>query len=421
MTKGKFIKNMETGKIELHFDKADYQALSADQKRQIKSAYLWSRYAGAWVSRSTKNHYRAMQVIKALGLEDGGKTGERLSYEEELQRKSEKAEARAERMEAHADNAAKRAENLQAGFNNCRQDWSWVTQPNINSSSGRAFTNKRNKIIARYEKGFDEYRKSEYFQNRAKTARETASQAQLENPVYLHNRIQEGKAIVEKLKENIETIENKIHKIQNGEILKNWKDEIIKIENLEAALTENLENMEYEIDKLAFLENKFEETGGDTFSKENIKKGYIVEINGGPCEVLSAGPVNVKYKILEGGAKGFVLSGPYPIITKIIEAKETKKPETENLYNKGDILCAHRPADKSIYRAYQVIKTTKTGVRIREITVKDGKPVKDDFKAFDAVFRKIVKSPYRDFVGVYMGDWALYPYEEEEKEVAGAI
>ena len=37
-----YIRNMETGKIELHFDKADYMALSADQKQKIKSNFPWS-------------------------------------------------------------------------------------------------------------------------------------------------------------------------------------------------------------------------------------------------------------------------------------------------------------------------------------------------------------------------------------------
>mgnify|MGYP007066364968 CR=1 FL=1 len=45
-----------------------------------------------------------------------------------------------------------------------------MTQPNINSSSGKSFTNYRNKIMNRYVKGFDEYRKSDYFKEKAVTA-----------------------------------------------------------------------------------------------------------------------------------------------------------------------------------------------------------------------------------------------------------
>ena len=80
----KYINNLETGHIELHFDKADYQALSAEQKKEIKGAYLWSRYASAWVSRSTKNHYSALKVAEKLGFTAEEKQGERLSFAEEM-------------------------------------------------------------------------------------------------------------------------------------------------------------------------------------------------------------------------------------------------------------------------------------------------------------------------------------------------
>ena len=39
----KAIFNRETLKLELHFDKADYQALTDAEKSRVKSAFLWSR------------------------------------------------------------------------------------------------------------------------------------------------------------------------------------------------------------------------------------------------------------------------------------------------------------------------------------------------------------------------------------------
>lgn len=35
-----FVHNRETGKLELHFDKADYDALDDAQKRSIKGAFV---------------------------------------------------------------------------------------------------------------------------------------------------------------------------------------------------------------------------------------------------------------------------------------------------------------------------------------------------------------------------------------------
>lgn len=170
-----YIFNLETTKIELHFDKADYAALSDGQKQEIKSAFLWSNRNRCWVSRAKEpNLYRAKQVAKKLGFTSEQREGERLTYGEQLERQSARAEARADRYEGYADNAVGRAEQLQEPLNKMRGDIASFTQPNINSSGGRSFTNYRNRLYERYEKGFEEYRKSDYFKERAQTARETA-------------------------------------------------------------------------------------------------------------------------------------------------------------------------------------------------------------------------------------------------------
>ena len=36
-----YIENKETGKIELHFEKSEYEALSYEQKKSIKSNFLF--------------------------------------------------------------------------------------------------------------------------------------------------------------------------------------------------------------------------------------------------------------------------------------------------------------------------------------------------------------------------------------------
>ena len=147
-------------------------------------------------------------------------------------------------------------------------------------------------------------------------------------------------------------------------------------------------------------------------SKDNIKPGYIVSVrrSGRRCEVISAGPVNITYKILDGGAAGMVLTEAYAAIIEIIEAKEPLKTEITNPFKEGDILCKHLPADDSIYRAFQVVKVTKTGVKIQRIEVENGKPIANQFISDKAMQKKIVKSKFRDFVGVYDDDWQLHKY-----------
>jgi hypothetical protein len=270
-----YILNRETSKIELHFSKADYQALTDEQKRDLKHAFLFSGQRQAWVSRSTNNHYSAIRTAEKLGFTNGGRVGERLSYAEELERKAEKAESRAERYEQYAGNAKRRAEGLQGEFNELRKDWSWLTQPNIASSAGRSFTRQREKVMARYEKGFDEYRKSEYFRERAATAAGTASQAQLQSKRYLNNRIEECNKNIRSLEKNIVAAEER----KNEE----WLERL-------------LERMEYEIDKFAFFQNCMDDLGGVQYSKENVKPGYLVKIRGHWDVVIKANPKTVVSK-----------------------------------------------------------------------------------------------------------------------------
>lgn len=317
---GKYFLNKETQKIEMHFDKSEYITLSDEQKKEIKSAFLWSGKSSAWVSRSINNHYRALQIAEKLGLSDGGKIGERLSYEEELERKAEKAEARAERYEQYSENAEKRAVNLQADFNKYRKDWSWLTQPIIPGHSGsRAFANHKNKVMARYEKGFEEYEKSAYYQDRAATARATADNVKLKDKVYLHNKIKEQNKIIKNIQEAIVKNENTLYRIKQGEVLHaRYSNEVITIDEMENLIAGNLEKYDYEYNKLEFFEKCLNELGGIQFSQENVKVGYIVKLNRwGKCEVVGTGKVNITFKIIEGGAAGLALTEPYAAITQI--------------------------------------------------------------------------------------------------------
>jgi hypothetical protein len=196
-TERNYILNRETGKIELHFDKAEYQALPEADKKLIKSNFLFSKYSSAWVSRAKEpNLYHAKQAAAKLGFTQEQRTGERLTFAEQVER----AEARADRYEGYAQNADRRAEGLQKEFNSHRGDIAFFTQPIIAGHSGsQAFANRRQRIYDRYEKGFEEYKQIEYFRDRAAIAQETADMKKFKNPVYLNNRIKECKANIRKM------------------------------------------------------------------------------------------------------------------------------------------------------------------------------------------------------------------------------
>lgn len=410
-TERAYIFNLETGKIELHFEKSEYQALPEATKKELKSAFLFSGRTGAWVSRSKEpNLYRPKQVAAKLGFTQEQRQGERLSFAEQVERQAERAEARAERFEGYADNAERRAQGLQSEFNSYRGDIAFFTQPIIAGHSGsQAFARRRERIYARYDKGFEEYKKSEYFRDRTATAQSTADMKKFRDPIYLDNRIKECKKNIKAMEKNIIAYEKRLERIESGETLTDYNGEIITADRYETAIKETLERMESEIDKQGYMENCLDEIGGVPFSQENIKPGYIVRMRRwGRCEITSAGPVKVTFKILDGGAAGGCLTEPYAAISEIITAKGS--PKVENPFKEGDILTKNRPGDDSIYRAYQVVKVTKAGVKIQQIAVENGKPIPGQFTSEKAKQKKVVKSKYSDWVGVYDDDWQLHKY-----------
>ncbi|SBW02304.1 conserved hypothetical protein [uncultured Eubacteriales bacterium] len=407
------IKNLETGKLELHFEKTEYAALTDSQKADLKSAYLWSNYGKCWVSRAKEpNTYRAERVAEKLGFSGIEKTGERLTYAEQLERKAEKAEARADRYEEYAANAAQRGNALQKPLESMRGDIAFFTQPIIAGHSGsQAFARRRERMYAQYGRGIEEHKKSAYYQERAATARETAGNAKLKDRVYLDNRIKECNKSLRDLQKSIVAIEENIYKLQQGEEIKSWNGSYLTINGQESRLEETLDRYEVWQDKLNFFEDCMNSIGGVSFSKENIKVGYIVEVaRWGNCEITSAGPVNVTYKILADWATGGCLTDSYAAIVSIIKAQE-KKSAIDNPFNVGDIVTKNRMGDDSVYRAYQVIKATEKSVQIQEISVTNGTPQPNEFTlGSKPMLRKITKSKFSDFVGIYDGDWQLHKF-----------
>lgn len=399
-----YIKNLETGKIELHFTKQEFQTLSADLQSNLRSAYLWSPKADAWVSRSINNHWRAIDVAKKLGFTEEEKQGERLTYAEQLERKAEKAEQRAERYSGYADNAKERAENLQAPLNSHRGDTAFFTQPIISGHSGsQAFGRRRDALFARYGKGFEEYKKSEYFQDKMKTALRTANMEQLKDPVYLNNRIKECQA-------NIRRYERALKKYENHEPTPNlvkWQEDM-------------LEKLEYEIDKLGFFQTCLEQlqaqirnTGGNTYTKDDIKVGYLVKSYKHDlwARIEKVNPKTVYGSYIDPHMRGLQLACAYP------EIKEVRIPEgwtdqTEHVAHPirlGDIMVMYAMGTTRVIWAFQVVKTTDKTITIQPINIVNSLPVPNHFIS-NEVERKTVKQDRNGHFVVNHRNYYLYKY-----------
>lgn len=331
--------NRETQKLELIFDKAEYQALPDADKSDIKSNYLFSRRIGGWVSRAKwPNTYHAEAVAKRLGAENKGKTGEALSFAEQQERKAERAEARADRMEYRSDRAAAEGARLQKPIEDMHGDIAFFTQPNINTSAGRAFTNRRNKMWASWERGWDEFKKSEYYAERAETARRTAAEAKAPSDKgFCERRIADAEKTIRVQKKNIEHYQAILDVLNTGKYYTDpsWsyihytpeqKDEI------EGRMENAVEIMEAAMSKAIYYREALEALGGIQFSRENIKPGYIVKLDKswkGAVEVVSCGPKNFTYK-----ASTYCLKASYGEIVEIVKAEE--KAAEQHPFRIGD-------------------------------------------------------------------------------------
>lgn len=304
-----YIINRETEKLELHFDKSEYQALSDDQKSVIKSNFLFSRYGGCWVSRAKiPNLWRAEQVAKQLGAENQGKTGETLSFEEKMERKAERAEARADRMDARADAAEQRGEQLQKPINARRGDIAFFTQPNINTSSGRTFTRQRERMFAAFERGMDEFKKSEYYAERAEAARRTADAAKKPSKDFCYRRVQDAEKNIRAQNKNMDSYRKYLSKLDAGETVKRYDGTEITRDEVLQWMENSAERIEAEISKACYYQSCIDEQGGVPYSRENVKKGDFVKVRyDEKCVVLSTGPKNITYQT----PHGFCLKASY--------------------------------------------------------------------------------------------------------------
>ena len=357
-----YIINRETEKLELHFDKSEYQALSDDQKSTLKSNFLFSRYGGCWVSRAKiPNLWRAEQVAKSLGAENQGKTGELLSFEEKMERKAARAEERAERMDVRADAAEQRGEALQKPINARRGDIAFFTQPNINTSSGRTFTRQRERMFAAFERGMDEFKKSEYYAERAEAARRTADAAKKPSKDFCYRRVQDAEKNIRAQNKNMDNYRKYLSKLDAGETLKRYDGTEITRDEVLQWMENSAERIESEISRACYYQSCIDEHGGVQFSKENIKLGYVVKIKHyNDCTVLRTGPKNFTYRT----PNGFDLTAAYAEILEIVKAEETIKPKHPFKVGEEFTVSTLR-AGAWVPDTWEVIKATATTVTLK--------------------------------------------------------
>lgn len=374
MDERSFTLNMETQKLELRFPYEEFQNLSVEQKKAIKSTYLWGRKTGAWISRAKyPNTYRAEIVAKQLGFDHYDRSGERRTFEEQLEQKQKRAEHRVERYEKYAANAAQRADTLAKGFESHRGDWAYATQPGHIPSRERELRN--------LEKSTGERNKSNYFLGRAQTAQKTADQRQLENPGFLSRRIVESTAAIRKMERE----------------------------------RRNPELLEAERDKLQFYENKLRKIGGMKYHKKDIKVGYLIHVGGKVRKVTKVNPASVDTVLPETAIKR---NFRYEEILEIVARTEEPMKTIPHPYQVGNILVMYNFAHTCPLKAYQVTAVTEKTVQIQQLCLNQQRqPLPNTFVDGSKPLRRIPRIlQYSDKWIIGVDDRRLYLWQPTKKE-----
>lgn len=360
-----YIINRETEKLELHFTKEEYQALGEESKSKIKSNFLFSRRGGCWVSRAKRpNLYYAEKVAKDLGAEYQGKTGEELTFAEKIERQADRAAVRVDRMEEKAAAAEQRGEQLQKPINARRGDIAFFTQPNINTSAGRAFTRQREKMFAAYDRGFEAFKKSEYYAQRAELARRTADRAHEKDKGFCDRRVKDAEKNIRAIQKNLTSYRTLLERLNSGETVKRYSGEAYEQQEVERWIEDAEERLESEISRQCYYQSCIDDLGGVQFSKENIKPGYVVKIKHyNDCTVLRTGPKNIIYRT----PNGFNLTAAYAEILEIVKAEETIKPthpfKVGETFEIGAYVDGHR-----VKQVWEIVKSTATTVTLKNQT-----------------------------------------------------
>ena len=315
---GRYFRNMETNKLEIYLEKEDYGALDPAIKDEIRRHFLFSRKKCAWISRAKfPNLYFAEQIAKKIGLEDEGKVGERLTFAEQQEVKADRAESRACYYDHKAQKAMDEAEKLQKPFLN--MDYAAATQPINNNSAGRAFANQRNRIIAAYDKGIEEFRKSEYYANCANSARKTAKNTTDCTKGFCQRRIIEAERAIRAQKKNLDYYAMRMEQVKDGDITISTNGEVLTAETIQKWIDSANEIIQTSIEKIAYYDRMVQDMGGIKFSSNNVHVGDIVKIEQwkDPMIIINTGTKNITYTDMD---KRFKLKASYAEIEKILKS-----------------------------------------------------------------------------------------------------
>jgi acyl dehydratase/Ni/Co efflux regulator RcnB len=189
--------NLETGKLNIHTNKAYYNALDFEKRKVFRNYCLFSRGLKCWVSKGkSENCSHIIAKLKDMGFVQLPPIGEKISLEEQVLREQERAENRVIRFEKRAENAEKKANSF------CNTSISMISaipvgQPiHVGHHSEKADRRYREKADNNMRRSVEESEKAGYYADKAQTAQYTADGLKYKNPDYLDNRIKDAETVI---------------------------------------------------------------------------------------------------------------------------------------------------------------------------------------------------------------------------------
>jgi len=298
----RYFLNQATGKLELHFERSKWFALSEAKKAEVRSVCLWSKRRNCWVSRSTRDHRPAIALAQSLGLEDGGTVGEQTTFAEKLEAKQERAVERAERAEEQASKARQEAE---ARFNSRNIE----TLRGLQGEPVKLGHHSARRHLALIERADNDMRrgvealdKATHYDHRAEAAANTADAPELRNRAFLDRRIKECEAEIRDLTRRLEH-GNDASRERIGRLIR------------------------HEEERLTFYRGKLDAIGGIPHSQETIRVGMHIKARHGWWQkVLRVNRRTISGEYLEGPCQGWKVKTPF---AEIKEVRDTEEQQTQ--------------------------------------------------------------------------------------------
>ncbi len=196
--------NLETGKLNIHTTKPFYDALNDEKQMVFKRYCLWSNRQQLWISKGKAENCSYLKSrLNEMGFAQVDAVGEKLSFEQRVERQQAKAGERAERAEQLSEKAEVRSDALYLKAKDMASVIPFGQPILVGHHSEKRDRNYRGRIDNTFRKAFEESDKANYYSDKAETAKFTAEGKQYSNPFYLDKRIKETQTSIRQIERRL--------------------------------------------------------------------------------------------------------------------------------------------------------------------------------------------------------------------------